>query len=341
MANSRVTRATSGLTRTPAPMLLGVTGHRGRDGDRSGTVDPCPASDMEGEPVTSSTCGSHGDMAEARSLTGLLDEAAAYRSSKDYADLLAFAVRMRRFGPYNAMLLHRQRPGLSFAASASAWRRQWKRTLKEDARPLVVLVRFGPVGFVYDIQDTEALPGAPELPRDAFAFPAVGNVSEAMLASVVKAIQLKGIRIIEIDTGDWHAGRIQRTGGAYAVKVNHNHPRETRLTTIAHELAHLQLGHLGADRKHKPRIPDRCAVRREVQEVEAESVAYIVCRRRGVRPDSASYLARFIKAGEPVSGTLDVERVMTAAGTVETAMFPPERDSRARRRQQQEGETRS
>lgn len=42
---------------------------------------------------------------ETRSLTGLFDEAAIYRSGKDYASLLAFAVKMRRFGPYNAMLL--------------------------------------------------------------------------------------------------------------------------------------------------------------------------------------------------------------------------------------------
>ena len=64
---------------------------------------------------------------------------------------------------------------------------------------------------------------------------------------------------------------------------------------------------------------------------EGKSCAYIACRRRGVRPDSASYLAQLIKAGEPVSGTLDVERVMTAAGTVETAMFPPERGSKRRK----------
>lgn len=268
---------------------------------------------------------------EGQSLSGVFDEAAAYRSGKEYAELLAFVVKMRKFGPFNAALLHRQKLGLSFAASAHQWRAEWKRTVKEDARPLVVLRRFGPVGFVYDLLDTEALPGAPELPRDVFAFPATGNISKPALKATMQAVEAKGIRIIEIDEGDWHAGRIRRAGDAYTLKVNQNHPRETRLTTIAHELAHLHLGHLGADRKFKPRIPDRCAVRSEIQEVEAESVAYIVCRRRGVRPDSASYLAQFIKAGEPVSGTLDVERVMTAAGTVETAMFPPERGSKRRK----------
>lgn len=161
-----------------------------------------------------------------------------------------------------------------------------------------------------------------------------------MLAAVVKAVEARGIRIADVDTGDWHAGRIQRAGDAYTLKANRNHARETRLATIAHELGHLFLGHLDGDPKHKPRIPDRRAVRDEIQELEAESVAFVVCRRRGVRPVSASYLAQFIKAGEPVSGTLAIERVMTAAGTVEKAMFPPEHGSRTRRRHPQEGEAR-
>ena len=94
----------------------------------------------------------------------MLDDAAAYRSSTHYLDLLRFVTRMRRFSPFNALLLHRQKPGLSFAASARDWRRRWKRTVQVDARPLVVLVPFGPVGFVYDMLDT---PGAARRPAPA------------------------------------------------------------------------------------------------------------------------------------------------------------------------------
>jgi len=96
---------------------------------------------------------------------------------------------------------------------------------------------------VYDIQDTEALPDAPELPRSVFSFPVAGDVSEAMLAAVVAAVQAKGIRIADIDTGDWHAGGTQRTGNGYEVKANRNHARETRLVTIAHEPALHMGGH--------------------------------------------------------------------------------------------------
>ena len=116
---------------------------------------------------------------------------------------------------------------------------RWKRTLKQDARPLVVLVPFGPVGFVYDVLDTEALPGgAPKLPRDAFAFPTVGDVSKAKLAAVMAAVKAEGIQIVEVDTGDRHAGRITRRflrdGAALlTLRVNRNHPPATRFATIA------------------------------------------------------------------------------------------------------------
>ena len=255
---------------------------------------------------------------DAHLLDAMLDDAAAYRSSTHYLDLLRFIVRMRRFSPFNALLLHRQKPGLSFAASPRDWRRRWKRIVKVDARPLVVLVPFGPVGFVYDMLDTEGLPGAPPLPRDAYAFPATGNVTKPALLAIVAAVEAKGIRVREVDEGDWHAGRILRSGDTYRLKVNRNHSRETRFTTIAHELGHLYLGHLGKDAKR--RIPGRRHVSERWCEVEAESVAYLVGHRHGVAPVSDAYLAGFIEAGEPISRSLDVERVMRAAGAVEGVM---------------------
>ena len=256
---------------------------------------------------------------DARLLGTLFDEAAAYQSGAHYRDLLRFVSRMRRFSPFNAVLLHRQKPGLSFATTARDWRRRWERIVKADARPLVVLVPFGPVGFVYDVLDTEALPGAPEFPRDAFAFPAAGEVTKPALKAVMAAVESFGIRVCEVDEGDWHAGRILRSGDdGYTLKVNRNHPRPTRFTTIAHELGHLYMGHLGKDAKR--RIPGRRGVPEGTAEIEAESVAYLVGHRNGVEPGSDAYLAEYIKAGEPICRTLDVERVMRAAGAVERAM---------------------
>ena len=64
-----------------------------------------------------------GDSEATRTLLDqLLTDSRLYTKSKDYADLLAFVVKLRNFAPFNAMLLQVQKPGLSFAASARDWR---------------------------------------------------------------------------------------------------------------------------------------------------------------------------------------------------------------------------
>ena len=77
---------------------------------------------------------------EARSLLGaLLSNSQLYTSSKNYHDLLGFVARMRNFALFNAMLLNIQKPGLSHAASESAWNTRFGRKLKSGARPLIIV----------------------------------------------------------------------------------------------------------------------------------------------------------------------------------------------------------
>ena len=78
-----------------------------------------------------------------------------YRSSREYMELLKFISKFRRYAPFNCLLLHIQNPDISYVASGGDWERQFRRKPKRDARPLVILQPFGPVMFVYDIQDTE------------------------------------------------------------------------------------------------------------------------------------------------------------------------------------------
>ena len=54
-------------------------------------------------------------------------------------------------------------------------------------------------------------------------------------------------------------------------------------------------------------------------ELEAESVAYLVCRRNGVTPKSRTYLSNFIKQ-DTGTDQLDLYQVMRAAGSVETIL---------------------
>ena len=269
------------------------------------------------------------DELQTRSLLDrLLIDSRLYRTSKDYQDLLTFVARLRNFAPFNAMLLQVQKPGLRFAASAQDWRVRFNRFPKEGARPLLILWPFGPVALVYDSVDTD---GAP-MPEDVSSFIAIGPVDHSALRSYVPLLARKNIKCHWVDAGDGNAGLVRVTGrGAtpaegrqYAVHINKNHPPQVQFATLTHELAHLTLGHLGPDKKLG--IPARPPLAHAKQELEAESVAYILCERVGVASKSQTYLSSFVAEVKTIDD-LDVYQIMRAAGQVETMLGLAHRSS--------------
>lgn len=253
-------------------------------------------------------------------LDRLLDESRLYKTSKDYFELLDFVKRLRNFAPFNAMLLHLQKPGLRYAASSHDWKTRFQRQLKENARPLLILWPFGPVALVYDVEDTEGK----ELPQDVDAFFARGTITAEQISGFLKNMEKKHIRCAFFDGGNAKAGsiRVERSAtfkepGIYSMQVNRNHSAPVQFVTIAHELAHLFLGHFGTDRKLN--IPERQRPDHAQKELEAESVAYLVCARNGVESKSQTYLAEYVEKHTTVEN-LDLYQVMRAAGQVETLL---------------------
>ena len=99
--------------------------------------------------------------------------------------------------------------------------------------------------------------------------------------------------------------------------VNRNHAAPVQFTTLAHELGHLFLGHLGPDKQLN--IPERPGVDHDQAELEAESVAYLVCARNGVASASETYLSNYVQATTTVD-QIDVYQVMRAGGKVESLL---------------------
>ncbi|MGE0477160.1 MAG: ImmA/IrrE family metallo-endopeptidase [Nitrospirales bacterium] len=254
-------------------------------------------------------------------LDQLLTDSRLYTRSKDYKDLLDFVVRLRNFAPFNAMLLQVQKPGLSYAASAHDWKERFGRWPKEGTRPLLILWPFGPVALVYDVMDTEGKP----FPQDVAVFFAQGKIDELKLKTFETLLAKRKIQVYLVDAGDRNAGLIrvvQRAGTAkeysqYRIHINRNHNSAVRFVTLSHELAHLYLGHLGQDQKLN--IPSRPPLEHSDQELEAESVAYLVCERNGIKSKSQTYLSNFVRANTTVE-SIDVYQVMRAAGQIETLL---------------------
>lgn len=259
--------------------------------------------------------------ADRQLLDKLLQDSKLYHKSKDFMDLLDFVARLRHFAPFNAMLLQVQKKGLTYAASEHDWLRRFGRKVKLDARPLLIMWPFGPVALVYDVVDTEGT----ELPKAIESFYARGPVTRAEVVAYYSLMARKRIMAAEVDEGDSSAGRIQcitrsrsdKEFSHYRVVVNRNHRPETQFATLIHELGHLFLGHLGQD--PKLHVRNRSTLSQRQEELEAESVSYLVCKRQGVASKSEAYLSNYVKEHTTIE-QMDCYQVMRAAGQIESML---------------------
>lgn len=256
-------------------------------------------------------------------ITQLLHESRLYKSGNEFKQLLDFVVKLPNFAPFNAFMLQLQKPGLLFAASEAEWWNKFRRRIKEGARPLIILWPFSPIALVYDCDDTEGNTPLPDC--IAHAFRATGSMTLIELKKLFPLALRSGIEIKQIEYGDGHAGHIQgfyrseeaKKKHSYQVRLNQSHDPNVQFSTLAHELAHLYLGHLGYDKYLK--IIDRSNVAPDTKELEAEAVGYIVSNRNGIKPHSESYLANYVSNNLAVND-MDLYAILKAAGQIETLL---------------------
>lgn len=286
-----------------------------------------------------------------RALDELFSTARKYRGSKEYKELLDFTVKFRSYAPFNALLTHVQMPGAVFVAPAHRWLSEYGRRVTVAARPLVILQPMGPVMFVFDVSDTEAVEGAPQLPAPVIApFETRGaNPGQVLALTIANAVR-DGVRTSERQEGSQSAGSIRvasfGSSMSYTVRVrpeietvqvpvrfemlsNAKLQGRERYATVVHELAHLYCGHLGTPSERW--WPDRRHLSHDEMEFEAESISYLVCERLGIRTPSAQYLEAFVRQNEEVPA-VSLDLVMKVAGLIEQMgreRMPPRKEPAA------------
>lgn len=175
----------------------------------------------------------------------------------------------------------------------------------------MLLARFGPVEFVYDVSQTEPMADARPLPIDAapFAMAAVVQSGE-LLERLIGGVSENGVRVVRARQGVALAGKIERvanTGAAvgtgvplrWVVALNETHSPTEQLATMSHELGHLFCGHLGADEGDAWPVRDE-GTDDHTREFEAESVACLVFGWIAPRAELPPYLEHILLPGEPV-----------------------------------------
>lgn len=263
-------------------------------------------------------------------LDKLFLEIGTYRRSDEFKELVQFVKKFPHIAPYNAMLIHIQKPGSQYVASATEWRKRFNRRIRPEARPLIILRPFGPVSFVFELSDTYGEELFPEKLLNPFKVE--GKISEHIFRKFTTNLKSDGILYGEADHGTSSAGFIQTGDKSKEIKiikknkeiwvkvlydmvVNRLHPLETKFATVLHELGHVYCGHLGT-----PNVKwwdDRRFLNKNAREFEAESVCWLVCERMELKNPSAVYLSGYLNNNKEITD-ISIETVLKSVSTIES-----------------------
>ncbi len=242
-------------------------------------------------------------------LAKAVDDVRASELFRQYLDVQA---RFHKYSWHNTMLIVTQKPDAERVAGFKTWTtmgrhvrkgergimifapRPWKHTDTDNAGNDTERqgVSFRPV-YVFDISQTDGDP-LPEV-----EVPDVETAADALLASLERVAAKRGIAInyTTLDAGYFGVSK----GGTIDLATGHATGQSAK--TLAHELAH--------EAMHKRDRPD--GLTRTIAELEAESVAYVVCSHFGldVEVRASRYIAQWDGDAKALRESLD--RIATTA----------------------------
>ena len=259
-----------------------------------------------------------------------------YRDSHEFKRMLDFVGRFPYFAPYNAMLLYLQKPGATFVLTAKQWK-AYNRQIKPNAQNIIMLIPFGPTYCLHDISDTEQIPGQPELDdvrimqewENSLNKPS-GEIDRDSIELLKRNLAVYGILLDDkFKASQSYGGYIgpHKTGvievplnkkhsvkalSSFLISINEAETETAKFHTLCHELGHLFCRHLYYD-KDKIR---HLSIKEE--EFEAETVAWLLCKRHNISNPSEEYLATYASDGEIPYCSPDA--IMNAVAAIERMM---------------------
>ena len=275
--------------------------------------------------------GTHAPKKEVASTVDmLLRRSRVYSDSGQFREMISFMARFRDYAPYNNMLVHLQNPTCSFFATQNDWEHRFSRSIKEDARPMLILAPMHPVMLVYALDQTEG----PALPAEISSFAHFeGPWNPRLLDRVVRNAAVRdNIRVDFKTLSSTNAGFATSCPGSPGCKMRiviHAELEEpSRYGALCHELAHIYLGHLGSDEDHW--WPSRRSLDWRTVEIEAEAVAFIVTTHLGLAGSSPAYVSRYLN-GQSLPQWVSLDHVAKVADRIEqmsNGTFSPRKSRR-------------
>jgi hypothetical protein len=229
--------------------------------------------------------------------------------------MIEFIAKFRAYAPYNNMLVRIQNPSCSFYATEKDWYFRFKRRLKEYAKPMLILAPMHPVMLVYDLNNTTG----PNLPEEVLKFAKFeGSWDSAWLTRTRRnAATHDSIRVEIRSLSSTNSGlaAVSRGDAHWKMRIALHEELDdpSRFGVLCHELAHIYLGHLGAEADNW--WPSRIGLDHHTIEIEAETAAYIVTQQLGLTGSSVPYVSRHLGEGS-LPPSVSVHLIAKVAGRI-------------------------
>lgn len=246
-------------------------------------------------------------------LDQLFKDVKSYRKGYVFQKKLEFYAKFPYLGVYNAELVSQQRPGARFVLTAEKWEKKFHRKIKTNARPLIILVPFYPVDFLFDITDTKPIDNTRKV-EDNFV---IERITQQFIAECRHPLgyykEKLGINLekngIYLDhrylAGSELFAEIREDRSEtlfvqaykdveiphhshFILSINSQANDAQALALIFHELGHLFCRHFNCAWWESR----QCT--KDQKEFEAETVSYLVCERLGIHAHSVEYLANYL-----------------------------------------------
>jgi hypothetical protein len=272
-------------------------------------------------------------------IENLFDATNRYRKSAEFKELLEFCRRFHYLSAYNAMLIQIQRPGARYVNTAKWWFKNHNLRIKPIANPMIILVPFGPVAYVFDVCDLEG-DNLSKLPNSILhPFRTNGSISNNKLNCLISNLKYFGIKFKYANYGNQLAAKIQFLGRStksehvisnqkntfkitlpeyYLISVKESSSNEEVFASLVHELAHFFCEHLIAPNNKWWQVRN---LAHNVEEFEAETVAWIICERNGINNPSEKYLSWYLENNITIP-EINLECVLKAINKIEALLLP-------------------
>ncbi len=275
-------------------------------------------------------------------LDSLFSGVKGYRSSTNFRAMMEFCQRIKVLAPYNAMLAYIQRPGAKYLLNEGKWKKLFGRGVKPDSRPILVLIPFGPLEYLFDVDDTYALPDSKfddkEMGKviDELSAPyaAQGKVEDSYLQLLLKNLAPYGIaynpamvagrtycaKIMRLDKKEETldltiANKSLKYPANFLLSVNSKAENAERFASIIHELGHYFCRHIPAPKTPKEWWEHR-SISFKAEEFEAESISWLICDRLGIKSPSEKYLNGYLDSNSEIPSDISIDVIFKASNDI-------------------------